>query len=66
MFTANDEESEYRWKWKKATSLHTKEEKDRVLKKVLRISTESALENRFYKWEGKIFSVNCNYSAAAV
>ena len=41
--------------WSKPTSLYTREEKKKVLKKVIELSTVTAFHHHFYKWEGKLF-----------
>ena len=49
------EEKKARWKWSKPTSLYTSEEKNRVMKKLIEVSTNTAFENHFYRWEGRLF-----------
>ena len=43
--TVNLEEKKDRWRWSKPTSLYTKEEKNRVLEKLVEVSTNTPFEH---------------------
>ena len=45
--TVNLEEKKDRWVWSKPTSLYTREEKKKVLKKVIELSTATAFHHHF-------------------